>query len=40
VRTSTSGETRATNLVFKILYITPVGAPQRVDEPSPGNCPF
>ena len=29
-----------TNLVFNILYITPVGAAQRVDEPSPGNCPF
>ncbi len=29
-----------TDLVFKILYITPVGAPQRVDEPSPGNCRF
>jgi quercetin dioxygenase-like cupin family protein len=29
-----------TNLVFTILYITPVGAAQRVDEPSPGNCPF
>jgi quercetin dioxygenase-like cupin family protein len=30
----------ATNLVFTILYITPVGAAQRVDEPSPGHCPF
>ena len=29
-----------TDLVFKILYITPVGAPQRIDEPRPGNCPF
>jgi len=29
-----------TDLVFKILYITPVGAPQRVDEPAPGNCRF
>ena len=29
-----------TNLVFTILYVTPVGAPQRVDEPAPGNCPF
>jgi quercetin dioxygenase-like cupin family protein len=30
----------ATDLVFKILYITPVGAAQRVDEPSPGTCRF
>jgi quercetin dioxygenase-like cupin family protein len=29
-----------TNLVFTILYVTPVGAPQRVDEPAPGNCLF
>ena len=29
-----------TDLVLKILYITPVGAAQRVDEPRPGNCPF
>lgn len=29
-----------TNLVFNILYITPVGAAQRVDQPSPGTCPF
>lgn len=29
-----------TDLVFKILYITPVGAPQRIDQPAPGNCPF
>jgi quercetin dioxygenase-like cupin family protein len=29
-----------TDLVLKVLYITPVGAAQRVDEPSPGNCPF
>lgn len=29
-----------TDLVLNILYITPVGAPQRVDQPAPGNCPF
>ena len=28
------------DLVLKILYITPVGAPQRIDQPSPGNCRF
>jgi quercetin dioxygenase-like cupin family protein len=29
-----------TDLVLNVLYITPVGAPQRVDQPAPGNCPF
>jgi quercetin dioxygenase-like cupin family protein len=29
-----------TDLVLNILYITPVGAPQRIDEPGAGNCPF
>jgi quercetin dioxygenase-like cupin family protein len=23
-----------------VLRLLPVGAPQRIDEPSPGNCPF
>jgi quercetin dioxygenase-like cupin family protein len=30
----------STDLVLNVLYITPVGAPQRVDQPAPGNCPF
>ena len=29
-----------TDLVLNVLYITPVGAPQRIDQPAPGNCPF
>lgn len=29
-----------TDLVLNVLYVTPVGAPQRVDQPAPGNCPF
>jgi quercetin dioxygenase-like cupin family protein len=29
-----------TDLVLNVLYITPVGAPQRVDQPAPGNCSF
>jgi quercetin dioxygenase-like cupin family protein len=29
-----------TDLVLNVLYIAPVGAPQRVDQPAPGNCPF
>jgi quercetin dioxygenase-like cupin family protein len=28
------------DVVLKILYLTPVGAPQRIDEPAPGNCRF
>jgi len=29
-----------TNLVLYATYLLPVGAPLRIDEPAPGNCPF
>jgi quercetin dioxygenase-like cupin family protein len=28
------------NLTVNATYIVPQGAPQRIDEPTPGNCPF
>lgn len=28
------------NLTLNVTYIVPHNAPQRIDQPSPGNCPF
>ena len=28
------------NLTVNVTYIIPQNAPQRIDQPSPGNCPF
>jgi quercetin dioxygenase-like cupin family protein len=30
----------AENLTLNVTYIVPHGAPQRIDQPSPGNCAF
>lgn len=28
------------DLVLIVTRLIPAGAPQRIDEPNPGNCPF